>query len=145
MSRIRRARRRAGLTQIELAEAAGVSPATIGEIEKRHRGASARTLRKLAGVLNVEVADLLDEEDEAVTTPKAPARSAPPEGSEAGRPSDEKPPPTVVNLPPLEVKASSPPITAKSKVVELLERVKRDELSVEDAAARLKLRDTKAS
>ena len=145
MGKVRQARRRVGMSQVELAKAAGVSPATIVEIERRHRRPYGRTLKKLASALDVTVVDLLEDEVEAETTPKSPARSELPAGSEAGRPSDEKPPPVVEHVGALVLEASSPPVTAKSKVVELLERVKRDELSVEDAAARLKLRDTKAS
>ena len=133
------------MSQTELAERAGVAPSTIVVAESGHRQPQGRTLRKLADALDVTVADLLEDEVEAETTPKASARSELLEGSEARRPSDEKPPPTEVKLEAMQVKASSPPITVDRKVVELLERMKRDELSVEEGAARLQLRDTKAS
>ena len=135
MSKVKQARRRAGLSQTELAERAGVAPSTIVVAESGYRQPQGRTLRKLADALDVTVADLLEDEVEAETPPKAPARSELPEGSEAGRPSDEKPPPTVVNLPPQVVKASSPPIKAESKLVELVVwRSNRGELSPEEAA-----------
>ena len=67
MDRIRYARRRLGLSQEELAEASGVSAATIVQVELGHRRPQGRTLRKLAAALGVEVADLLEEE----TRPKA--------------------------------------------------------------------------
>lgn len=62
MDRIRRARRRLGLSQEELAEASGVSAATIVQVELGNRRPQGRTLRKLAATLGVEVADLLEEE-----------------------------------------------------------------------------------
>ena len=73
MGRIRQARRRLGLSQEELAEASGVSAATIVQVELGNRRPQGRTLRKLAGALSVEVADLFEEESEA--HPKAPRRS----------------------------------------------------------------------
>ena len=72
MDRIRRARRRLGLSQEELAEASGVSAATIVQVELGNRRPQGRTLRKLAGALGVEVADLLEEE----AYPKAESRSS---------------------------------------------------------------------
>ncbi len=73
MDRIRHARRRLGLSQEELAEASGVSAATIVQVELGHRRPQGRTLRKLATALGVEVADLLEEEE---ASPKAPRRSS---------------------------------------------------------------------
>lgn len=70
MSRIRQARRRAGLSQEELAEASGVSPATVVQAELGNRQPQGRTLRKLAAALGAEVAELIEEEEEA---PKAQA------------------------------------------------------------------------
>jgi transcriptional regulator with XRE-family HTH domain len=69
VDRIRHARRRLGLSQEELAEASGVSAATIVQVELGHRRPQGRTLRKLAAALGVEVADLLEEEG----PPKTPA------------------------------------------------------------------------
>ncbi len=74
MSRIRQARRRAGLSQEELAKASGVSPATVVQVELGHRRPQGRTLRKLAAALGVEVAELIEEEDAA---PKAQSRPSP--------------------------------------------------------------------
>jgi transcriptional regulator with XRE-family HTH domain len=72
VDRIRRARRRLGLSQEELAEASGVSAATIVQVELGNRRPQGRTLRKLAAALGVEVADLLEEE----AHPKAESRSS---------------------------------------------------------------------
>lgn len=72
MDRIRRARRRLGLSQEELADASGVSAATIVQVELGNRRPQGRTLRKLAVALGVEVADLLEEE----AHPKAESRSS---------------------------------------------------------------------
>jgi transcriptional regulator with XRE-family HTH domain len=73
VDRIRRARRRLGLSQEELAEASGVSAATIVQVELGNRQPQGRTLRKLAAALGVEVADLLVEEE---AHPKAESRSS---------------------------------------------------------------------
>jgi len=55
-------RRLRGLSQRELAEKAGVSPATVYELEVGKRPTPRpSTLRKLAGALEVEIADLLGE------------------------------------------------------------------------------------
>jgi transcriptional regulator with XRE-family HTH domain len=62
------------LSQEELAEASGVSAATIVQVELGHRRPQGRTLRKLAAALGVEVADLLEEEE---TSPKGSRRSSP--------------------------------------------------------------------
>lgn len=74
MGKVKQARRRLGLSQVELAEAASVSPATVVEIELGHRQPQGRTLRKLAAALGVEVASLIDEEET-----EAPKAQAPPQ------------------------------------------------------------------
>ena len=57
-----RERRRAGLTQEELAEKAGVGIATIARIETGDIDAPrVSTLRKLASALGIEVRDLLED------------------------------------------------------------------------------------
>jgi predicted transcriptional regulator len=59
---LRRERRRAGLTQGELADKAGVGIATIARIETGDIDAPrVSTLRKLARALGVEVRDLLED------------------------------------------------------------------------------------
>ena len=55
---VRRLRRRAGLTQHELAEKAGISRATLARIEAEESDPAASTLRKLAAALEVTVSDL---------------------------------------------------------------------------------------
>jgi transcriptional regulator with XRE-family HTH domain len=65
-------RRLRGLSQRELAEKAGVSPATVYELEVGKRPTPRpSTLRKLAEALEVEIADLLGE-------PAVPLAEAPP-------------------------------------------------------------------
>lgn len=56
--KIRELRRERALTQTELADEAGVHEITISDIERKKRKASARTLRKLASALGVEVREL---------------------------------------------------------------------------------------
>ena len=57
-ARVRHLRRRAGLTQAELADAAGISRATLARIEAEHVDPAASTLRGLAQALGVTVNDL---------------------------------------------------------------------------------------
>jgi transcriptional regulator with XRE-family HTH domain len=56
---LRQIRELAGYSQQELADESGVSQHTISEIELGRRKPQGRTLRKLAEILGVEVADLL--------------------------------------------------------------------------------------
>jgi predicted transcriptional regulator len=59
---LRRERRRAGLTQEELAKEAGVGVATIARLEAGEIDAPrVSTLRKLANTLGVQVRDLLED------------------------------------------------------------------------------------
>ena len=60
MDRLTRLRERKGYSQRALAKESGVSPATIYELENGRRRPNPSTLRKLAGALNVEVAELLE-------------------------------------------------------------------------------------
>ncbi|MDP9484718.1 MAG: helix-turn-helix transcriptional regulator [Actinomycetota bacterium] len=64
------------MSQEELAKASGVSPATVVQIELGNRQPQGRTLRKLAAALDVEVADLIEEE-EAEALKAAPPRDRP--------------------------------------------------------------------
>jgi DNA-binding XRE family transcriptional regulator len=52
-------RRRRGMTQRELAEAADISQTTVYELEAGRRGAYPKTVRRLARGLKVEVEDLV--------------------------------------------------------------------------------------
>jgi len=61
LERLRYIREQAGYSQQDLADESGVSQHTISEIELGRRKPQGRTLRKLAKVLNVEVADLYGE------------------------------------------------------------------------------------
>jgi len=56
--RLRDLRYRHGHTQKELGKAAGLDEITISELERNKRTASARSLRKLAGVFGIKVIDL---------------------------------------------------------------------------------------
>ncbi len=63
MGRLRYIREQAGYSQQDLANESGVSQHTISEIELGRRKPQGRTLRKLAKVLGVRVADLHREPD----------------------------------------------------------------------------------
>jgi transcriptional regulator with XRE-family HTH domain len=56
---LRAARQKAGLTQSELAELAGVARGTVHRLETLERGGYPRTLRKLATALGVTPAHLV--------------------------------------------------------------------------------------
>lgn len=71
MERLRHTREQVGYSQQELADESGVSQHTISEIELGRRKPQGRTLRKLAKVLRVEVADLIG-------SPEHPLEKAPP-------------------------------------------------------------------
>lgn len=71
MERLRHIREQSGYSQQDLADESGVSQHTISEIELGRRRPQGRTLRKLAKVLGVEVADLYG-------SPEHPLGEAPP-------------------------------------------------------------------
>jgi transcriptional regulator with XRE-family HTH domain len=73
MKQLVRLRRLRGFSQRALAEESGVSPATIYELENGRREPNPSTLRKLAGALGVEVADLLGEVLPKATAPPSQA------------------------------------------------------------------------
>lgn len=62
MSRLANVRKRQGLSQVELAKASGVSPATVNLIENGKRKPHPSTLKKLAIALGVDVEYLTREE-----------------------------------------------------------------------------------
>ncbi len=59
MERMKELRKLRALSQEELAQASGVGRATISRIERGETGAHGRTLRKLAEILEVDVAELV--------------------------------------------------------------------------------------
>jgi DNA-binding XRE family transcriptional regulator len=63
VDRLRELRRLRALSQEELSAASGVGRATISRIERAETGAQGRTLRKLAAVLGVDVAELVAKRD----------------------------------------------------------------------------------
>ena len=63
LERLRHIREQAGYSQQDLADESGVSQHTISELELGRRKPQGRTLRKLAKVLGVEVADLREDTD----------------------------------------------------------------------------------
>ena len=77
MERLRHIREQSGYSQQDLADESGVSQHTISEIELGRRKPQGRTLRKLAKVLGVEVADLYGDADhplgEAPPSPDQPS------------------------------------------------------------------------
>lgn len=61
--RVYRLRMRAGMSQRQLAAAAGITDATVCRIETGVNGASAQSLRKLAKALGCNVEDLMPAPD----------------------------------------------------------------------------------
>jgi transcriptional regulator with XRE-family HTH domain len=60
---IREMRRRAAMTQVELAREAGLSMMTLSRIERGESEPRASTLRKLAKALEVRPRDLFEEDE----------------------------------------------------------------------------------
>ena len=60
---IRAARKRAGLTQAEVADAAGVSQAAVSQLERGREAGVVGTLRRVADVLGITLAALVDPEN----------------------------------------------------------------------------------
>jgi transcriptional regulator with XRE-family HTH domain len=66
--RIRELRLRQVLTQVELADRAGLTESTINRLERGLQKAHIGTVRKLAGALGVEPAEIIVFEDEREST-----------------------------------------------------------------------------
>jgi transcriptional regulator with XRE-family HTH domain len=64
MMQLRRLRRARAFTQEELSRISGVSRDTISALEAGKREAQPRTIRRLAGALNVETQELMKGEDD---------------------------------------------------------------------------------
>jgi transcriptional regulator with XRE-family HTH domain len=60
--RLKELRRRRALSQRELARLSGVSFDTIAKLERGHREAQPRTVRRLSEALNVQPPELIKEE-----------------------------------------------------------------------------------
>lgn len=69
---VRAARRRAAITQRELAKRAGISADSVNKIETGHHSPRPTTLRKLATALGVEVGELMEAPPEAPERPRKP-------------------------------------------------------------------------
>ena len=67
-SLVREARRRAGLSQAELADRAGVPKSTVGRIESGARIPSTRMVERLVRAAGLEVAPALSEPDPGTDT-----------------------------------------------------------------------------
>jgi transcriptional regulator with XRE-family HTH domain len=61
MEQLKRLRRERGLSQAKLAALADIDPSTMNQIERGVREPTTTTLRKLAGALDVSIAELLEE------------------------------------------------------------------------------------
>ncbi|MGE5585793.1 MAG: helix-turn-helix domain-containing protein [Bacillota bacterium] len=61
MSKVKTLREQLGLSQQELAKAAGVAQSSIHYIEMGRKSPTTRTLQKLAAALGVPASELLDE------------------------------------------------------------------------------------
>jgi DNA-binding XRE family transcriptional regulator len=60
LPRLKDMRKRAALTQVELANLAGVSPSTIRALESSERAAHPRTVRRIAEAIEIEPQDLME-------------------------------------------------------------------------------------
>ena len=59
VAKLKELRRLRAMSQQELADAAGVGRNTVSRIERGETGAHGRTLRRMSGVLGVDVAELV--------------------------------------------------------------------------------------
>jgi len=73
---IKRLREEKGLSQAELAVYAGSSQPTVNQIESGKRNPSTRTLEKLAGALEVEVADLFPKDQASLPFEESPVENS---------------------------------------------------------------------
>jgi transcriptional regulator with XRE-family HTH domain len=64
-TQVKKARKRALLTQEELAERAGIGAATLNRIERDRVEPHFRTIRKIAKALDMDPKDLIPEGDDA--------------------------------------------------------------------------------
>lgn len=62
---LRALRKRAGITQEQLAERLGVDPTFVGRLERGQRGAHWRTIRRILAALDTGVGDFATEIDAA--------------------------------------------------------------------------------
>jgi DNA-binding XRE family transcriptional regulator len=60
LPRLKDRRRRAALTQVELANLAGVSPSSIQALESGERAAHPRTVRRIAKAIAIEPQELME-------------------------------------------------------------------------------------
>jgi transcriptional regulator with XRE-family HTH domain len=58
---IRETRKKIGLTQVQLSEATGIDQASISRMENGRQGITLEHLQRIADVLGVSLADLLEE------------------------------------------------------------------------------------
>ncbi len=69
-ARVRKVRRRTAITQVELAQRAGISADSVNKIETGHHSPRPTTLRKLATALGVEVGELMEAPPEVPERPR---------------------------------------------------------------------------
>jgi XRE family transcriptional regulator, regulator of sulfur utilization len=62
---LRSLRKRAGMTQEQVAERLGVDPTFIGRLERGQRGAHWRTIRRILAAVDASVSDFANEIDAA--------------------------------------------------------------------------------
>ena len=89
MQRIRELREEKGLTQVRLAVAADMNPATLNRIEMGRANPNLKTLERLAGALDITVSRLLEDDSPKVQASlwpeEEPERRNPVHGGEAER------------------------------------------------------------
>ena len=65
---LRALRKRAGMTQEQVAERLGVDPTFVGRLERGQRGAHWRTIRRMLAAVDASVSDFAGEIDAAETS-----------------------------------------------------------------------------
>lgn len=62
MLRIKKARKKSGLTQLQLAKKVGINREYLSRIENNHSDPSLDLLKRIANVLGISIKDLIEDE-----------------------------------------------------------------------------------
>lgn len=62
MLRIKKARKKSGLTQLQLAKKVGINREYLSRIENNHSAPSLDLLKRIANVLGISIKDLIEDE-----------------------------------------------------------------------------------
>jgi transcriptional regulator with XRE-family HTH domain len=121
---LRRLRKERRMGQVELGKRSGVAQQTISGIERDHREPHASTLRKLAEVLDVSLAEFFQEDGapKVPPPPKTPIADSTPEDLES----------RVFGSPAREIGGELKPVLTKPEAMELSDAASKERDALED-------------